>query len=213
MTTKRTMRWLSILVLCLAAGFAAYRAHYREVVRGSILGLTIGESKEEILADLQARGDVTHVAARVPYFVINHKNIDALPRLRSTPSFLVQGRNMQVKVEVKGSAIEYYSHMGVGNDLSETPENLDTFLPQLRDYLLENTDAGVIPIANIRGGGNSDAVQIIPADTVREKQIRWLMDFDQWGFKLQGRWVFVELFFEDDRLTKVIRQNDFIELP
>jgi hypothetical protein len=213
MTTRRVFRWLVILALCVAAAFAAYRAHYREVVRGSILGLTIGDPKEEVLADLQARGDVNYVSADVPYFVVTHRNIDALVRLRSTPDFLVQGPNMQVKVRSKGGAIDYYSHMGVGTALSEHPETLEALLPQLRDYLLEEPGAGIIPIANAVGDGNSDSVQIIPPDAVPEKRIRWLMKFDQWFFKLEDRWVFVELFFENERLAKIIYQNNFVELP
>ena len=206
------LKLVALIAIAILSFVYVYRQHHRVVTDGTLLGLTIGTSKSETLADLSGRSDVSAIEPRVPEFYVTNDNLSALHKLRDVPNFVIEGQRFQARVSHAGGNITFFRHLGVGKGIQVRPTTIGELIGHLEVEFQSNPSLRVFAIAQ-PFGMTMTQYDLSNARIPNQRETDWLLTFDHWFFHLDGSYSNVNLFFERGVLAKIEYRNNFMELP
>ena len=138
-------------------------------------------------------------------------NTDDLSKLADHEAFVVFGHKTHVRVYVTDGCISDMSVSDAGWQMESVAvgDPLEAAFPVIKEHLLNEPYSHVFTTIQDRGYVSvKEGVSVID-----NPEFARLRQYDRWFFFGEERFTYIEIYFTDDRLTKIDFTDNFIELP
>jgi len=178
------------------------------ITKGEFLGLNIGASKVEVIAQLAQKSNIQYVRAEIRNpNIVRSSNIHELEVVFSGRGFIVEGGGIFTSLIIDTEKVIDVRHHYGENSLFEvkvgdTSKNLEK---KIHSFLKLNKNASVYNFI-------IDSRALSPPEMSKE-DFAWLSKYNLWLFSETDAYSQIKLYFKDNKLEKIVHLYTLIELP
>lgn len=210
-------RWQKFTVLALivvgSCSILLYRIHYKVATSGGLAGFTIGMSADEVIEGLISREEYISIRPIVSELSIGKDNFEYLYELSNSDAILVRGNGFQLEIVFIENRVKWKKRVGQPGALEGEWRTKQDFFEDLESCItniLGCYASRVPPPIDISGRA---VVTISNTRKPTADEISWLKRFNHWYFRKENTFIFIDLHFDGNFLSKIEATNYFTELP